>query len=253
MYDEIVGRFSMDKIGGAVILFFIALFAYTKLAGPIPFSVTSVTTTKTDMFTVTGEGKATAAPDIATVSVGVQAQGSSVKGVQNQLNTAVNAVSAAVKKAGVDAKDIQTSNYSINPMYDYSGRTQRITGYQASSNLTITVRAIDNANGVIDAATQAGATDVGGISFDVDDKTKVQNQARELAVADAKRKAEDAARIAGFRLGNIVSYSENFGGVPRPYLMAAKAEGAPDSSVATQVEPGSSEITVIVSLGYELR
>jgi len=243
----------MKHIAGAIIVFFIALFAYTKLAGPIPFSVNSITTTKTDTFTVTGEGKVTVHPDIATVSVGVQAQESSVKTVQSELNKTVNAVSAAIKKAGVDGKDIQTSNYSINPMYDYSGRTQRITGYQASSNLTIKVRNIDNANGVIDAATGAGATDVGGISFDVDDKTKAQNQARELAVADAKKKAADAARIAGFSLGKIINYSENFGGVPRPYLAASKAEGAGDTSISTQVEPGSSEIVVTVSLGYELR
>ena len=243
----------MKHIAGAIIVFFIALFAYTKLAGPIPFSVNSITTTKTDTFTVTGEGKAIVRPDIATVSVGVQAQESSVKTVQSELNKTVNAVSAAIKKAGVDGKDIQTSNYSINPMYDYSGRTQRITGYQASSNLTIKVRNIDNANGVIDAATQAGATDVGGISFDVDDKTKVQNQARELAVADAKKKAADAARIAGFSLGKIINYSENFGDAPRPYMMTAKAEGGGDASTPTQIEPGSSEVVVTVSLGYELR
>lgn len=243
----------MKNIGGAVILFFIALFAYTKLAGPIPFTVTSVTTNKTDTFTVTGEGKVNVPPDIAVISAGVQAQGATVKIVQDQLNKNMNAVSAAVKAAGVDAKDIQTSGYNINPMYDYGTGTPRITGYQASSNVTIKVRAIDTANSVIDAATAAGANQIGGINFDVDDKTKAQNQAREKAVADAKSKAENAARVAGFSLGKIINYSEDFGGAPRPIPMLAKADIAGGGGVPTQVEPGTNEIAVTVTLSYQIQ
>ncbi|MCX6792368.1 MAG: SIMPL domain-containing protein, partial [Candidatus Gottesmanbacteria bacterium] len=201
----------MKHLAGAIVLFFIALFAYTKLAGPIPFTVTSVTTTKTDTFSVTGEGKVSVPPDIAIISAGVQAQGNTVKIAQDQLNKNINAVSAAVKAAGVDAKDVQTAGYNINPMYDYNAATPRITGYEASSSLTIKVRAIDTANTVIDAATAAGANQIGGITFDVDDKTTAQNQAREKAVTDAKSKAENAARIAGFSLGKIINYSEDFG------------------------------------------
>lgn len=242
----------MKNIGGAIIVFFIALFAYTKLAGPIPFNVTSVTTTKTDTFSVTGEGKVSVPPDIAVISAGVQAQGATVKIAQDQLNKNINAVSAAVKATGVDSKDIQTSGYNINAMYDYNARTPRITGYQASSNLTLKVRAIDKANAVIDAATAAGANQIGGISFDVDDKTKVQNEARQKAVADAKSKAENAAHIAGFKLGRIINYSEDFGNGPRPIPMMAKA-GSTGTEVPTQVEPGSNEITVTVTLSYQIQ
>lgn len=242
----------MKNVGGAIVLFFIALFAYTKLVGPVPFSVTSVTTTKTDTFSVTGEGKVGVPPDIAVISAGVQAQAATVKLAQDQLNKAIDAVGAAVKKAGVADKDIQTSDYNISPTYDYAARTPRITGYQASSNLTIKVRAIDNANAVIDAATAAGANQIGGISFDVDDKTKAQNQAREKAVADAKSKAENAARIAGFSLGKIINYSEDFGEAPRPVPMMAKAEGA-GGGVPTQVETGTNEITVTVTLSYQIQ
>jgi uncharacterized protein len=242
----------MKNFAGAIILFFIVLFAYTKLAGPIPFSVNSITTTKTDTFTVTGEGKASIAPDIAVINAGAQAQGATVKAAQDQLNKTINAISAAIKSTGVDNRDIQTSNYNINPTYDFSAGKQRITGYQASSNLTIKVRAVDRANAVIDAATAAGATNVGGINFDIDDKTKAQNEARQKAVADAKSKAENAARIAGFSLGKIINYSENFGNEPRPVPMMAKADMA-GAGVPTQVEPGTSEIIVNVSLSYELR
>lgn len=244
----------MKNFAPAVVLFFVLLFAYTKLAGPIPFSVTSVSTTKTDTFTVSGEGKVIVPPDIAVVNVGVQANGPAVKQVQDELNRKINAVSEAVKRVGVKDADIQTSNYSIYPQYDYQTGGQRITGYQASSSLTIKVRDIDRANEVIDGATAAGANQVSGISFDVDDKTKSQNDAREEAVAEAKRKASDAARIAGFKLGNIVNYQESFGNEPRPVPMMAKADvsGGPES-VVKQVEPGSSEILVTVTLSYEIR
>lgn len=235
-----------------LILFFLLLFAYTKLAGPIPFSVTSVTTTKTDTFSVAGEGKAMVTPDIAIVNVGVTAQGATVKQVQQELNAKINAVSDAIKKLGVDAKDIQTSNYSIYPNYDFQSGGQRITGYQANSNLTIKVRDIDRTNSVIDGATANGANQVGGISFDVDDKTKAQNEAREEAVAEAKRKAADAARIAGFTLGRVINYTETFGDEARPIPMLERAVGAPGVSEPTQVEPGTTEVRVVVTLSFQI-
>ena len=99
-----------------IVVFFLFLFAYTKLAGPIPFSLQSVVTNKTDAFSVSGEGKVTLIPDIAVVSVGVTAQGASVSTVQNELNSKMNTVSASIKKLGVDAKDIKTSFYNNAPM-----------------------------------------------------------------------------------------------------------------------------------------
>jgi uncharacterized protein YggE len=171
----------------SLLVFFVALFVYTKFAGPIPFSITNVTSNKSEAFTVTGEGTVSVKPDIATVIVGVESQGTTVKAVQDNLNTAINAVSEAIKKTGVESKDIKTSNYNVNPTYDYTGNTQRITGYQASSNLTIKVRNIEKANSVVDASTAAGANTIGGITFDVDDKTKAEDEARKLAVADATK------------------------------------------------------------------
>jgi uncharacterized protein YggE len=245
----------MKDISGAIVLFFILLFAYTKLAGPLPFSINSVTTTKTDTFTVHGEGKVTMIPDIAVVSLGVSAQGTSVSKVQDELNTKMNAISGAIKKLGVDAKDIKTSYYHISPMYDYASSTRRVTGYQASSNLTVKVRKIDTANSVIDAATREGANEVGGVSFDVDDKTKAENQAREAAVADAKAKASAAAKAAGFTLGRVINYSEGNGASPRPlmYDTAEKAMPISGGGAPTEVEPGTSELSVNVSVSYEIQ
>ncbi len=235
-----------------IVAFFVTLFVYTKLAGPIPFAITSVTTTKIDTFNVTGIGKATVTPDITVVNAGVTTSGDSVSQVQQNLNKNIAGVSDAIKKLGVDAKDIQTTNYTISPMYDFQ-QGQRIKGYQANTNLTIKIRAMEKTNSVIDAATANGANMIGGISFEVADETKAQNEARAKAVEEARKKAEDAARIAGFKLGRIINYSENFGNGMRPVPMYAKADAASGVGVPTQVEPGSNEVQVQVTLSYEIQ
>jgi uncharacterized protein YggE len=242
----------MKELSGAIAVFFLCLFAFTRFVGPIPLSINATNTQKTEVFSVTGTGKVTMIPDIAVVSVGVTSQGQSVSQVQNDLNKKMNAVSAAVKRLGVDGKDIETTNYSISPTYEYSSGSRRATGYQANSNLTIKVRKIDTANSVIDAATANGANEVGGISFDVDDKEKAQQQARELAIADAKKKAEAAAHAAGFRLGRITNYSEGGDNSPRPIMYDSKAIPMAGGGAPTEVQPGSSEVDISVTLSYEL-
>lgn len=235
-----------------ILAFFVILFIYTKAAGPIPFSISSVTTSKSDTFNVSAEGTVFAKPDIATLNVGISAQGATVKAVQDQTNSIINKVSASIKELGVEEKDIQTTNYQINPNYDFQSGTQRITGYSASTNLSIKVRNIDLVNQVIDQATENGANQVGGVTFDVDDRAKVENEARQKAVEAAKKKAESAAKIAGFKLGRLVNYSEDFVGGPRPIPLRMSV-GAPEAQeLETAVEPGSSEIRVVVTLSYEI-
>lgn len=236
-----------------ILVFFIALFLYIKLAGPIPFEVNSITTTKSDTFNVSGQGKVTAIPDLAVVNVGVTANGQTVKEAQDKLNSNINQVTDAIKKLGIDAKDIQTSSYNINPVRgDFSTGPSKITGYEANTNLSIKVRQIEKANSVIDTATANGANQIGRVQFEISDKSKLENEARERAVAEAKKKAEDAARIAGFRLGKIINYSEDFMGGPIP--MPLRAEIAADKiTPPTQVEPGSSEVVVNVILSFEIR
>lgn len=238
-----------------LILFFILLFAYTKLAGPIPFQVSSITTQKTDTFMVTGEGTATVPPDIANIRAGITANASTVKEAQEQINTTISKVSSAVKELGVEDKDIQTSGYNINPSYDFQSGRQRITGYSARTSLNIKVRKIDNINAVIDAATANGANEIDNISFDVDDKTKAQNEARKKAVEEAKRKAQQAASIAGFSLGKIINYNESFDGFipPIPLGMGVRSLAEDKTVAETQIEPGSNEIKVTVTLNYEIR
>lgn len=236
-----------------LIIFFILLFAYTKFVGPIPFQINSTSTTKSTTFDVTGEGKALIKPDFAIVSAGVSANGLTTKEAQDKINQTINKVSEGIKTLGVDPKDIQTANYNINPTYDYQTGSQKITGYSGNTNLTIKVRNIDNVGKIIDSATLNGANNVSNLGFDTADKSVVENEARVKAVAVAKKKAEDASKITGFKLGKIINYSENFGGYPtiRPLMVGASVDKA--NSPETNLEPGSNEVRVNVTLSFEIR
>lgn len=235
------------------LLFFFLLFAYTKLAGPIPFAVDNITTTKTDNFSVSGEGTVTASPDEAIINAGIQTQAATVQDAQNKINTVINDVSANIKKLGINGADIQSSNYNIQPSYDYSGGTQKITGYQASTTLNIKVKDISKINNVIDTATKNGANQISNISFDISDKTALENQARAKAVAQAKQIAQQAAQMGGFRLGKLINYSEQIGNTPQPIPLAAKAVSVNGGGTPTNIEPGSTDIKVTVTLSYEVQ
>lgn len=257
-----------------ILFFFIILFGFTKLAGPIPFSVNSITTNKSDFFLVTGQGKVNAKPDIATISLGVQTNNATVKQTQDAMNLKINQVTEAVKKLGIDQKDIQTQNYNIYPSYDNPFQTktppapirslnmesvepipapdQKITGYAGNTNISIKIRKIEDANKVIDAATAAGANLIGNINFEIENKTKLENEARAKGVAEAKKKAEEAAKTAGFKLGKLVNYSEDSytpgGSTNMAYGVAQK-----DTDISTNTEPGSLDIVINVTLSYEIR
>ncbi len=230
-------------------IFFVILFIYTKIAGPIPFAINSITTTKSTTFDVTGQGKVTIKPDSTTISAGVSATGATTSVVQNQINSLINAVTTAVKNVGIDSKDIQTANYNINPTYNYSEGTQKITGYTANTTLTIKVNDLTKANAVIDAVTAAGATNVNSRGFSNSDSTNAENQARQLAIADAKKKAQDIANIAGFHLGKIINYSENSGGSPRQFDVSSLKVGG---GTGTNIEPGTNEVTINITLSYQI-
>src|ERR1035437_2153153 len=106
-----------ESLVGAIIVFFVALFVYTKLAGPIPFFINSVNTTKTDLFSSSGEGQVTAVPDQATIDVGITVQAATVADAQNKVNKTSDKIIQDVKKLGLSDKDIKTNNYSVNPNY----------------------------------------------------------------------------------------------------------------------------------------
>lgn len=237
----------------SILFFFICLFLYTKFVGPVPFSVNSTVTNKSDIFSSMGEGKIVVKPDTAFVSVGIEKSAPTVKEAQDQINVVIKNISDAYKKLKIDEKDIQTANYSINPTIDWSSGRQKITGYMANTNLTIKVKNIDQVNDVIDLATVNGANQVGNIYFDIDNRQQYEDTVRKEAVAKAKENARIAAGEAGFKLGRIINYYEDNGVIPSPVYRAAG--GALDSMKAptTQIQTGSTEIKMTVTLSYEIQ
>lgn len=239
-------------------LIFIFVYLFARFAPGIP--VSSVTTTKVDQFTVEGTGKVTVVPDTALVNLGISVTKPTVKDAQAEANKVINSTGEDLKSMGVDKKDIETSNYSIYPQYDYSAGRNRITGYNVNANLTITVRDLTKVNEVIDSATANGANTVGGISLTIneDRRKELLKEAREKAVAEAKTKAETLASAAGISLGRIINIQESQASYPLPYdrMSMAKSvmplEGAGGAG-DTNIEPGSTDISTTIILSYETR
>lgn len=233
-----------------VLFIFLGIFIYTKLAGPIPFSVNSIQTTKTNLFSVTGAGKAAGIPDTAQISIGVTKNASTVASAKEQTNSSANKIIEDLKKLGIPDKDIKTANYSVNPNYDYILGKQTINGYTVTQTLEINVSPIDIANKALDTATLDGANIVGGINFTFNEKTKkdLEEKARRDAVKMAKEKAESLSRATGIRLGRIVDVQESGSSFePRPIMMGALEAKSSDTNLA----PGENTINITITLSYE--
>jgi len=205
--------------------------------------------------------KVFAKPDIAQISLAVKTdrQKDAATAVKNNTDK-MNAVIVKVKEAGVDEKDIQTSAYNLNPEYDYTANVGRgvLAGYSVYQEVTVKIRDLDKVGKVIENATTAGSNQVGGISFTIDDLTNLKNQARAEAVAKAKEQAKSMSKLTGIRLGKLVNVWEN-SGTPMPYLDASYSNkamtgiGGGGTIAAPEIQVGQNEISVEVTLSYEVR
>jgi len=205
--------------------------------------------------TVSAEGKITARPDIAIVNLAVVANGTTVKAVTKEGNEKMTKVIDAMKKLGIQDKDITSSQYSLYPNYSYENyRSPKITGYTLNQEIVVKVRDLTKVEDVLDTGISSGANQVGQLSFDVDDMTKIKKEARQKAFDAAKAKAQEMANAAGVNLGRVVTFSEDAGYQPpmyANYAMEAKAM-AVDSAPVPTIQPGSKELNLSVSVTYEI-
>lgn len=206
--------------------------------------------------TVDGQGEATAAPDTAMINSGVTTQAATARDALDANSKAMQELIAALKDAGIEEKDIQTSNFSVNPNYVYSdardengySRPPKIDGYQVSNTVTVRVRDLDSLGAILDKSVTVGANTINGISFSVADPKDLLDQARTAAVKDARAKAELYAEAAGVKLGDIESISESQGfSGPQPQVMYARAEAAP----SVPVQSGELSFSVTVNMQWE--
>ena len=201
--------------------------------------------------TAHGHAELKVKPDIATftVSVTTQAEGQAAAAQDNARRTTT--LLAALKAAGVADKDIQTQSYDVQPQYDYKPSPPVLTGFQVTNSVEVTVRELGKAGILLDKATQSGATNVSGLSFDLADRTAAERQALGQAVAEAQAKADAMARAAGVGRGRLLSMTE---GSPvaiqplfQPRMMAA---AAPEPS--TPVEANEITVTADVTAVYAI-
>jgi len=209
--------------------------------------------TPSSTISVSGKGEVFVKPDIAKISVSVEKEAVSVTEAQNQATDAINKITAFLKESLVEDKDIKTTNYNIYPRYDWIEKIGRVfRGYAVTQTLEIKIRKIDKAGEILAGITKAGANQVGGVSFVIDDEEAAKRDARQKAIADAKTKAEQLAKDLGVKIVRLMSFSENGGNYPYP-VYKSEAMGIGGAEPAPAVPAGENTVTVNVSLTYEIK
>jgi uncharacterized protein YggE len=201
-----------------------------------------------------GLGEVRARPDIALITLGVASRAATAREALTRNNAAMAEVIDYLKQAGIDQKDIQTSNFAVNPVYVYDQNNQqppKITGYEASNQVTVTIRKLPDLGLVLDQAVSKGSNQIYGIAFSVAEPEPLQDQARRLAIADATRKAKLYAEAAGVTLGNITMISEQLALPPVPVY--AKNQRMDAAAASVPVEAGEQLIQVQLNISWEIR
>jgi uncharacterized protein YggE len=198
------------------------------------------------LITVTGEAMTTAKPDQVTIRLGVATQGKTARQASEANAKAMTAVMAAIKAAGADERDIQTSRLSLQPQFEQNKvGPPHLTGFHASNDVTVRLRDIGKLADLIDRAVAAGANEMSGIEFAVSDRSRRLDEARAQAIADARRKAEIYAKAAGVGIGSAVAIAENSGSPPPRPAAAFRA-------AATPIAPGELTLHAGVTVSYQL-
>jgi uncharacterized protein YggE len=197
---------------------------------------------------VIGTGTVEAPPDIATLMIGVTAEGATAAEALAKNSAAVDAVITRLTATGIESRDLQTSNLSLNPNWTgYDGGQPSISGYVAYNTLTVRVRRLDSLGAVLDAAVTVGANTLNGLTFGLADPAPVLDEARKAAVADARARAELLAEAAGMTLGRLTAIRDAAASVDPVPMFRAEVEATP-----LPVEGGALGLSASVTLEYEL-
>lgn len=207
-----------------------------------------------DTITIQGEGRVTAVPDIGAITVSLVNSNKDAAKAMDANNTQFNALIDAMKKAGIDKKDLTTSAYNVYPKYEWPDGKQVLTGYEVSQSLTVKIRNLEKSGEIITLAGQNGANQVSGLTFTIDEPEALRQQAREKALQNALEKASTLAKQTGTHLGKIVSFSESSsGGYPTPSpVYYDRAESGVMNMSAPSIEAGSQDIYVFATVQYEI-
>lgn len=254
---ETAGMFALVMLG--IFLLILALSSLKEYR----FIGSGVTATNT--ISVEGSGDVFAVPDTATFSYSVMDTAKDVTAAQTSVNTKGNAIMAYLKEQKIDEKDIQTTDYSVNPQYEWNQSStcsngycppgkQVLTGYQVSQSVTVKVKDTNKAGTLLSGIGSKGATNMSGLSFTVADETALKASARGKAIDDARAKAEELASELNVSLVRVVGFSENNGGqIYYAKSTSMDAGMANQSAPAPEIATGQNKITSNVSVTYEIR
>lgn len=205
---------------------------------------------------ITGEGKVSVTPDVAILSLGIEAQETSVAGAQEQATTAMTAVVNELTKRNIAAKDIRTQQFTIVPVRRWveKERREELIGYRVTNMVTVKIRKIAETGAIIDAAAKAGGdlTRINSIRFTVDDPTPYQVEARKKAMADAENKARQLAELSGIKLGKPTYINESGGFIPPPEYLPRPMPAPPMVAAETPISPGETEIRLTIQVVYSI-
>ncbi len=254
-----LGRKVLYGLAAVAVIAALAFSGYAvALAGGVPQQtpVTSSVSTPRGI-TVVGTGKASGQPDVAHVTVGIETQGSSLQTAVDENKTKMAALLDALKAQGLAEKDIRTSNYSVYTERVASpavGAEKPVSTdqmiYHVTNQVDVTVRDVSKLGDVLDKAVAAGANNIYGVNFSVEDTAQLEADARAKAVADAKARATDLAKLNGVALGDVISVSEVIGGGPMPLMSSAAGLGG---GGGTPVQPGELEMTISLQVTYAIK
>ena len=226
------------------------------LASPALAQNTSQTPQRT--MSLTGEAEVKSAPDIAVISAGVVSEAGTAREALTLNNQSMATVLQTIEASGVAKKDIQTSNFSVQPKYKYAKRKSsgeqdppRIVGYTVSNTVTVIVRKLADLGQVLDAVVSSGVNQMNGLNFSIAEPAPLRNQARKLAVAEARQRAELYAQATGVSLGRILSISEA-GGVRPPQPVARRAAFESAAAAAVPIAQGQQSIQMQVNIVWEI-
>lgn len=222
---------------------------------PAPAAAQQATITQTIAGTrldVSANGEVTRVPDLAIISAGVVTRATTARSALQQAANKMARVRAALTRAGVADRDIQTSNINLNPDYAYeNNRPPRLTGYNASNQVTVKFRDIANAGEILDALVAEGANSINGPTLTIDKPQAALDEARTRAIAAGRARAELYARSLGMRVVRVVAVSESGGSYPvPPPMVMMRAEAA---QADTKIDPGEQTLQVNVAMTFELQ
>lgn len=249
-----------------ILIIIVSLFAIAKLVNEVKSSsYVGRGNQPSNTISVSGKGEVLAVSDIASLYVNLSKEGKTAKEAQNLLNESITKILNYLKDQKIEDKDIKSEYGGLNPKYSYEQqivclsypcpiRDPKIIGYTATQSITIKVRVVDNASEIRTGLANIGVTDISGPTFSIDDEEIFKDQARSLAIVEAREKAKVLANKLGVKLGKVVSFSENSGGY-YPMYESSKAMMADSvgSAPAPILPKGENKITSSVSITYEIR